>query len=111
MRFDYKALGRLPRGVMNKTETGYSLWLERQKQAGEILWYKFDCLNLRLADKTFYKPDFLVLPKSLELEFHEVKGFMTDDANVKIKVVAETFPLFKFKIVKLVRNQWELTEV
>lgn len=35
-----------------------------------------------------------------EMEAHEVKGFWTDDARVKIKVAASLFP-FKFVAVKV----------
>jgi hypothetical protein len=55
---------------------------------------------LRLADKTFYSPDFAVLTKADgTLEMHEVKGFWQDDARVKIKVAASIYP-FKFIAVK-----------
>ena len=90
-----QALGRLPSGKMNNTEKAYARHLESLKQAGEVVYYLFDGINLRLADKTFYKPDFLVMKSDGHLEIHEVKGFWTDDALVKIKVAADKFP-FKF---------------
>ena len=40
------ALGRLKTGQMNKTEQAYADYLERQKQAGEILWYKFEGIDI-----------------------------------------------------------------
>jgi len=55
------ALGRLKAGVMNKTEQAYSLHLEAMKQGGEILWWKFEGMTFKLADKTRYTPDFCVL--------------------------------------------------
>ena len=93
------ALGRLKPGAMNKSEEAYAAHLEAQKAAGVILWWKFEALKLRLADNTFYTPDFAVLLPDGTFIFKEVKGFMTDDANVKIKVAAETFP-FQFFIVR-----------
>lgn len=111
MKFDYRALGRLKKGTLNRTEQAYSNWLEAKKRGGEILHYQFEAVKLRLADRTFYSPDFLVINKDLQVEIHEVKGFMTDDANVKIKVAAEQFPFFIFKVVRLKRNEWEITEV
>ena len=33
------------------------------------------------------------------IECHEVKGFWTDDARVKIKIAAELYP-FRFKAMK-----------
>lgn len=95
-----QALGRLPAGVMNKTEEAYAAHLEQLKQAGQVLWYKFEGIKLRLANKTFYTVDFFVMPGSRELEAHEVKGFWTDDARVKIKVAADMYPVFKFVAIK-----------
>lgn len=103
------ALGRLKDGQMNKTEAAYANYLEKQKQFGEVLWYEFEPMNLRLADKCFYKVDFLVLNKNLELEVHEVKGYWTDDALVKIKTAAEKFP-FRFFAFRLIKGQWDKRE-
>lgn len=93
------ALGRLKTGVMNKTEAAYADVLEKQKQAGDVLWYKFEGLKLRLADNTFYTPDFAVMLSSCELVVKEVKGFMHDDANVKIKIAADLYP-FRFFVCR-----------
>lgn len=89
------ALGRLPSGQMNKTEARYAEHLEAHRAAGMISWFGFEAVKLRLADNTFYTPDFAVLAKDSVLEFHEVKGFWQDDARVKIKVAADRFP-FRF---------------
>ena len=94
------ALGRLKVGELNKTEKAYEDMLKGMIIAGEILWYKFEGIKLRLADNTFFTPDFFVMRSSGELECIEVKGFMFDDANVKIKVAAENFP-FLFKIARV----------
>lgn len=84
---------------MNKTESAYAMELELRKRAGEIYWYGFEAIKLRLADNTYYTPDFaIVKPFGMNLEFHEVKGFWREDARVKIKVAAEMFP-FQFTAV------------
>jgi hypothetical protein len=89
------ALGRLKTGAMNKTEASYGAHLELLKRAGEIAWYRFEGLKFRLADNTFYTPDFAVMLTSGCMECHEVKGFWQDDARVKIKVAADLYP-FRF---------------
>lgn len=104
------ALGRLPAGTMNKTEAAYAALLESEKQAGRVLWFKFEPMSLRLARLTSYKPDFLVMSPDRTLAFHEVKGFWQDDARVKIKVAAEQFPMFRFVGVRLVKKQWVFEE-
>ena len=89
------ALGRLPKGTMNKTEAAY----EQQVLKESYQWYKFEGIKLRLADNTFYTPDFAVMGNDGVIECHEVKGFWQDDARVKIKVAAAQFP-FRFMAVK-----------
>jgi hypothetical protein len=93
------ALGRLKQGEMNKTEAAYDQHLWQRFFAKEILWHKFEALKFRLADNTFYSPDFAVLAADGTLEMHEVKGFWQDDARVKIKVAASLYPL-RFVAVK-----------
>lgn len=88
-----QALGRLKQGEMNKSEANYAKHLELRKQAGEILWYKFEGMKFRLADNTFYTPDFPVMRADGVLEMHEFKGRWMDDARVKIKVAAELYPV------------------
>lgn len=94
-----QALGRLPTGTMNKTERSYAGRLDQMKYAGKILWFGFEAIKLRLADNTFYTPDFAVMAADGVIELHEVKGFWTDDARVKIKVAADKFP-FRFMAMK-----------
>lgn len=93
------ALGRLPRGAMNKTEAAYATHLELLKRAGAVQWVRFEGLKLRLADNTFYTPDFAVMAADGVIECHEVKGFWTDDARVKVKVAADQYP-FRFLAIK-----------
>jgi hypothetical protein len=84
---------------MNKLEAEYQQHLELRRTAGEILWYAYEKIKLKLADNTFYTPDFVVMAADDVLEFHEVKGFWEDDARVKIKVANEQFP-FRFLAIK-----------
>src|SRR5262245_38377650 len=81
-----------PRGTMNKTEARYAFELEVLKRGGKIIWYAFEPITLRLAKRTSYTPDFLVMHNDGSLEFVETKGHWEDDARVKIKVAAKMFP-------------------
>lgn len=94
------ALGRLKTGQMNKTEEAYQQQLEVRKFAGEVAWYKFEGMKLRLADNTFYTPDFAVMLADNTMELHEVKGYWQDDARAKIKIAADLYP-FRFIAVKV----------
>ena len=93
------ALGRLKVGKMNQTEAAYSEHLRALQHAGEILWFRFEGIKLRLADNTFYTPDFAVLAADGVMEMREVKGFWQDDARAKIKIAADQYP-FRFIAIK-----------
>ncbi|HGW2957187.1 TPA: DUF1064 domain-containing protein [Raoultella ornithinolytica] len=101
MRKSLQALGRLKAGTMNKTEEDYCQHLELRKRYGEIVWYRFEGIKLRLADNTFYTPDFSVMLANGQMEMHEVKGYWTDDARVKTKVAADQYPFRVIGITKL----------
>jgi hypothetical protein len=93
MKRGLQALGRLKVGAMNKTELAYAATLEQRRTAGEVAWFKFEGLKFRLADNTFYTPDFAVMLAGGDLEAHEVKGHWVDDARAKIKIAADMYPL------------------
>ncbi|HGV3509231.1 TPA: DUF1064 domain-containing protein [Klebsiella michiganensis] len=101
MRKSLQALGRLKTGTMNKTEEAYCQHLELRKRYGEIVWYRFEGIKLRLADNTLYTPDFSVMLANGQMEMHEVKGYWTDDARVKTKVAADQYPFRVIGITKL----------
>lgn len=93
-------------GEMNKTERAYADLLLGMRQRGEILWFGFECWTFRLAKDTRYTPDFVVQLANGELQLIEVKGrtkggryFAEDDAKVKVKVAAATFPMLQVKVV------------
>lgn len=90
-------------GRMNKTELAYAEYLSRLQAEGIISHWRFEPLKLRLADRTFYEPDFLIVTAEGLIELHETKGRpgagpggWMDDARVKIKVAAEMYPEFLF---------------
>lgn len=106
---DIRALGRLKPGQMNKTETAYAGELEKRRFLGEVLWWRFEGVKLRLADNTFLTIDFAVLLANGAFELHEVKGFWEEDARVKIKVAADQYP---FRIIAVTKkgSGWETEE-
>lgn len=105
-------LGRLPVGRMNKTEAAYAAVLELRRAAGEILDFEFESVKLRLADRTWYTPDFWIYVPDGCIEVHEVKGRWQEDARVKIKVAAELFPRYRFIAVQRDgRDGWRTEEL
>ena len=90
---------------MNKTEAAYAQELALRQHAGEIAWYGFEKIKLRLAKATYLTVDFFVLLASGAIQCHEVKGrtggdkfWAEEDARIKLKVAAEMFP-FRFVVV------------
>ena len=116
MKRSIQALGRLKTGQMNKTEQAYYDLLRLREIAGEVAWYKFEGVKLRLADNTFYSPDFAVMLTNGEIEMHEVKGarvIFQDDAKVKVKVAADEYPfrfLVAYPVAKSRGGGWEIDE-
>lgn len=96
---------------MNKLEASYSRYLEDRRVIGEIYQWKYEPMKLRLADRTYYSPDFVVIAWDGLVEFHETKGFMRDDANVKIKVAAEQFQWARFFLVTRKKGEWKVEAI
>jgi hypothetical protein len=95
---------------MNNTELAYANYLYGLQLGGEIISYEYEPEKLTLAPNCTYTPDFLVI-KADSKEFHEVKGFMRDDAAVKLKVAAVMFPEYKFILVKRKNGLWTFKEM
>ena len=90
---------------MNRLEQKYANHLAMLKCADEIDCYFFEKVGLRLANKCFFYPDFLVVYND-RFEFHEVKGHWEDDALVKIKVAAQMYPFYKFIAIEYKNKAW-----
>lgn len=102
---------------MNKIECQYAEQLKLRQHAGDVEWYAYEAVKLRLANNTFYTPDFLVMLANGDLEVHEVKGrkgdgyYAQEDAKIKIKVAAAMYP-FLFRIVWPMKgNGWDSEDI
>lgn len=73
-------------------------------------WLGVQSLQFKLGYRTTYTPDFIVV-RNGGIEAHEVKGFMRDDAAVKIKTAARSFRWIKFVLVTRAGGQWQLNDV
>ncbi len=87
------------KGRQNKTEAAFADELTLWIRAGTIQWWRFEAVKLRLANNTFYTPDFMVTQNDGSVTFYEVKGFWRDDARVKFKVASNLYPCFRFVAV------------
>jgi len=107
----------IPKSRMNKTEAKFADYLEAEKHLKRILDWRFEPVKFILAQNikgkrnaTTYTPDFIVITRDC-VGFVEVKGFWRDDAKVKIKVAADMFPWFKWRVVYLKKGEWIFEEV
>jgi hypothetical protein len=96
---------------MNRLESDYAVVLEAQRLNGTIRAWHYESLKFRLADKTWYSPDFVVIAEDGTIELHETKGFMRDDANVKLKVTSHLYWEYTVKLVKRAGRGWSITAI
>lgn len=103
---------------MNKLETRYGEYLEARKLSTSdlLMHWEFAPMRLRLADGTFYKPDFLVVlahesHPGYRIQLHETKGFMREAARVRLNVASRLFWWADFFLVKWIDRQWQITPV
>lgn len=99
-----------PRGSMNKTEQAFSEVLQLRLKAGEIHSWMYERQSFKIGTDCRYTPDFMVVMPDGELVAYEVKGFMRDDALVKLKSFKDQFGYTTY-LVRLVKKQWQITEV
>lgn len=98
----------------SKLERDWAGQLVLMRRGGLLEHWVHQGISVRLADGARYTPDFLVITREREVELHEVKGFMREAANVRLKVAAQLYPWFKFVLVrrgKGAHGQWTCDEV
>lgn len=105
---------------LNKTEQAFFDYLQARNDPGvprTVL--PPQSMTLRIANGCRYTPDFVVvyhgaMHEPVEVIAYEVKGFMRDDAAVKIKVAATAFPWITFHLVTKLPGGgggWSISEV
>lgn len=85
--------------LKNKLERDYWEHLDGLRQAGEILDFRYEKLAFTLGHDCRLQPDFLVIYPDGRIEIHECKGFMEEDARVKLKTFATAFPYFPLYLI------------
>lgn len=95
---------------MNKTEAAYAERLRIEAALGEIAYFAYEPVRLRIAEGALYTPDFMVIRNGKPVEFVEVKGgkrtrmgksvaYWKEASRVRIRVAAEQHPWAKFVAV------------
>jgi len=109
--------GQTKLGEMNRTEAAYAEHLCGRVIACEIVGWRYEAYKLRLADRTYFTPDFVVQMPDGTIELHEVKAssssgkiLIEDDAAVKIKVAAQQYPEFRFVLAVKRKDGWAMID-
>lgn len=98
-------------GQMNGTEKAFAAHLENRQRAGEIVWYAFEAVTLKLAPDCRLTIDFMVMLPDGTIELLDTKGgkknkrtgeqtfHAEDDAVIKLRTAAAKFSMFNFAVV------------
>lgn len=87
-----------------RAERGYWLLLKAAKQIHD---YRYEAVKLRLGERLWYTPDWLVVGPSGELRMVEQMGRPERDTLTRIKAAAELYPWFEFAILWQRGKGWE----
>lgn len=101
-------------GKLNRTEAEFLEYLQSRYSCPRDA-FGVQNVTLEIANGCRYTPDFSAFGILTEPTFWETKGFMRDDAAVKIKVAARAFPACRFYLVtkraKKLGGGWDVQEV
>ncbi len=99
----------------SKLEARYAEQLEADRLNGKIRRWRYEAVNLRLAKRTHYRPDFFVVTCDKVIEYHEVKGSWhapnQAKSRVKLKTAAEMYPEFQFVAVTPAGSGFEYEKI
>ena len=94
-----------PEDRLNKTEREFLSRL-RNDVYGHMQHIGIQSLTLQLGFDCRYTPDFWTRMQGGDFRLWEVKGFMRDDARVKLHAAARMFPFWTFVLVQKVKGEW-----
>lgn len=93
-------MNKLEREFMRRAEE------ERLRDSGEVRGVWREPFAVILGGRTRYTPDFLVSLVPDTLAIFETKGFMRDDAAVKLKTAARMLPCFDWYLTMREGRRW-----
>jgi predicted nuclease of restriction endonuclease-like RecB superfamily len=84
-------------------EANYARYLNWLVERGEIAEWKFEPDTFEFTEikrgNRFYTPDFKITNKDGSIEYHEVKGYMSEDSRIKLKRMAKYFSEIKLILI------------
>jgi hypothetical protein len=99
------------RAYKSKWESQYAAQvLDLEMRTKVISWWDYEGMRFRLADGTYYTPDFVVMTTPGHLVAREVKGFWRESARVRVKVCARCFPWLRIDVISKHEGRWVTME-
>jgi len=106
--YDFTPRANTDEARLNKLEKAFLTHLRCLKYEN----IHIQAITLKLADDVRYTPDFSYRDFNGRMVMAEVKGFMRDDARVKLRVAARAFPEFIFVLCTKSKSiGWVIEEV
>jgi hypothetical protein len=96
------------RNAMNGLELAYAKHLDKLKLAGDVKWWAFNAVRLRIAmgeKAAWFKCDFFIEFADGHFEFHETKGHEKTAGILRLKIAAGIYPI-PFVLVKKNGSGW-----
>jgi len=108
-----KAKLKMPAPEGNKLEQRFALHLAGLEKRGEILWWQYEPIRLRIGKGALFTPDFGALRSDSSFVFFETKGSFTREASrVRLKAARDRYPFFEFRVARLAKGGgWEFSDV
>lgn len=94
--------------VRSTWEANYARYLNWLVKLKEILSWKYENKTFEFPVKKgtrFYTPDFEVLTKNNVIEYHEVKGYMTQKGQTALNRMRKYYP--QIKIIMVQKKEYE----
>lgn len=88
--------------VRSSWEANYGRYLNWLKEKGKIRSWEYESETFEFPVKRGsidYKPDFKVTYPDGRIEFHEVKGYLTQTGRTKLKRMAKYYPDVKIVLI------------
>jgi hypothetical protein len=104
--------------IMNKTEIEYAQQLELQRLVGDILYWEFEKIKIRIGYRCWLNVDFFIQFADGHFEVHDTKGAQKrkngktyraeDDAIVKARALgSKQFPIPIYFVHKGDNGEWQ----
>lgn len=106
------AVSKAPDDGLNKLERAFWGRLKEAKD-GRVFHEVYDHpFKLRVINSRYYIPDFVAQPQHFhKLTIFETKGWMREDAELKLLAAAERYQCFNWVLVQKDRGRWRCIEV